>query len=108
MASRVFGQGNTRTAGAPAPEYDRSLAWAALLLVSLGLVMVYSSSIATAEAGRYSGNNSAYFLLRHGLFLALALGAAAAVFLRPVRIWHKAGPRVFAACVVLHGDACCP
>jgi cell division protein FtsW len=104
MASLVFGQGNTRnvrTAGAPAPEYDRSLAWAALLLVSLGLVMVYSSSIATAEAGRYSGNNPAYFLLRHSLFLALALCAATAVFLVPVRVWQKAAPWFFAACIVL-------
>ncbi len=104
MASLVFGQGNTRnvrTAGAPAPEFDRSLAWAALLLVSLGLVMVYSSSIATAEAGRYTGNNPAYFLLRHSLFLALALGAATAVFLVPVRLWQKAAPWFFAGCVVL-------
>ena len=101
MASFVFGQSNTRTAGAPAPEFDRSLAWAALLLVSLGLVMVYSSSIATAEAGRYTGNNSAYFLLRHSLFLALALSAATAVFLVPVRFWQKAAPWFFAACVVL-------
>ena len=90
-----------RTAGAPAPEYDRSLAWAALLLVSLGLVMVYSSSIATAEAGRYTGNNSAYFLLRHSLFLALALSAATAVFLVPVRLWQKAAPWFFVACIVL-------
>jgi len=104
MASFVFGQSNTRnvrTAGAPAPEFDRSLAWAALLLVSLGLVMVYSSSIATAEAGRYTGNNSAYFLLRHSLFLALALSAATAVFLVPVRLWQTAAPWFFAACVVL-------
>ena len=104
MASLAFGQSNTRnvrTAGAPAPEFDRSLAWAALLLVSLGLVMVYSSSMATAEASRYFGNNSAYFLLRHGLFLALALGAATAVFLVPVRVWQKASPWFFAACVVL-------
>jgi cell division protein FtsW len=101
MASLVFGQGNTRTAGAPAPEFDRSLAWAALLLVSLGLVMVYSSSIATAEAGRFTGNNPAYFLLRHSFFLALSLGAATAVFLVPVRLWQKAAPWFFAACVVL-------
>ena len=102
MASVAFGQGsNLGTAGAPAVEYDRSLAWAALLLVSLGLVMVYSSSIATAEAGRYSGNNAAYFLLRHSLFLALALSAATAVFLVPVRVWQKAAPWFFAACIVL-------
>jgi len=101
MASIVFGQGSTRTAGAPAPEFDRSLAWAALLLVSLGLVMVYSSSIATAEAGRMSGNNSAYFLLRHSMFLGLALCAAIAVFLVPLRVWQKAAPWIFAACIVL-------
>ena len=34
-------------------EYDRSLAWAALLLAAIGLVMVYSASIAMAEASRY-------------------------------------------------------
>jgi len=95
MNSLVFAQNKTTT------EYDRSLAWAALLLVSIGLVMVYSSSIATAEAGRYSGNNPAYFLLRHGMFLALALSAATAVFLVPVRVWQKAAPWFFAACIVL-------
>ena len=95
MNSLVFAQNKTIT------EYDRSLAWAVLLLVSLGLVMVYSSSIATAEAARYSGNNSAYFLLRHSLFLALALSAATVVFLVPVRFWQTAAPWFFAACIVL-------
>jgi cell division protein FtsW len=97
----TFGQGNTRTAGTPAPEYDRSLAWAALLLVSLGLVMVYSSSIATAEASRYAGNNPAYFLLRHAVFLSLSLVAATTVFLVPLRYWQKGAPWLFAACFVL-------
>ncbi len=101
MASLIFGQSNARTAGSPAPEYDRSLAWAALLLASLGLVMVYSSSIATAEAGRYSGNNSAYYLMRHSMFLMLALGAATTVFFVPMRLWQKAAPWFFAVCIVL-------
>jgi len=95
MNSLAFAQNKTTT------EYDRSLAWAALLLVSLGLVMVYSSSIATAEAGRYSGYNPAFFLLRHSLFLALALGAATAVFLVPLRYWQQGAPWLFAACLVL-------
>jgi len=96
-----FGQNGVRTAGTPAPEYDRSLAWAALLLVALGLVMVYSASIATAEASRYAGYNPAYFLLRHGVFLALALAAATAVFLVPIRYWQKAAPWLFAASFAL-------
>ncbi|HUN68121.1 MAG TPA: putative lipid II flippase FtsW [Burkholderiales bacterium] len=102
MASLVFGQGsNVRKAGAPAAEYDRSLAWAALLLMALGLVMVYSASIATAEASRSFGQNPAYFLLRHGVFLAIALGAATAVFLLPLRYWQKAAPWLFAGCFAL-------
>jgi cell division protein FtsW len=102
MASLVFGQGgNLRTAGAPAAEYDRSLAWAALLLLALGLVMVYSASIATAEASRSFGRNPAYFLLRHSAFLAISLSAATAVFLIPMRYWQKAAPWCFAGCLAL-------
>ena len=32
-----------------AAEYDEMLAWIVLALLSIGLVMVYSASIATAE-----------------------------------------------------------
>jgi cell division protein FtsW len=99
MASLVFGQG--RTAGTAAPEYDRSLAWAALLLVAAGLVMVYSASIAIAEAARYTGQNPAYFLLRHSVFVALSLAGAMAVFLVPVAWWQKGAPWLFAACFAL-------
>ena len=101
LLARRAGQPTPRKAGAPAPEYDRSLAWAALLLVSTGLVMVYSASIATAEASRYSGHNAAYFLLRHAIFLSLALSAATAVFLVPLRYWQKAAPWLFLGGVVL-------
>ncbi len=85
----------------PDAEYDRSLAWAALLLCAAGLVMVYSASIATAEASRHAGQNPAYFLLRHGVFLCVALAAATAVFLAPSRLWQQAAPWLFAAGLVL-------
>jgi cell division protein FtsW len=86
---------------APNAEYDRSLAWAALLLASTGLVMVYSASIATAEASRFTGNNAAWFLMRHGAYLGIALAAAITVFLIPARWWQKAAPWLFVTCVVL-------
>jgi cell division protein FtsW len=94
-ASYVFAQ------NAPAAEYDRSLAWAALLLVALGLVMVYSASIATAEASRFAAHNPAYFLLRHGVFLAIGLAVAIAVFMVPARYWQKAAPWLFAGGLLL-------
>lgn len=86
---------------APAAEYDRSLAWAALLLAACGLVMVYSASIATAEGSRYTGNNAAWFLVRHAIFLTGALAAALMVFLVPARWWQQAAPWLFMAGVVL-------
>lgn len=86
---------------APDAEYDRALAWAALLLAATGLVMVYSSSIATAEASRYTGNNAAWYLARHGAFLAAALSAAITVFLFPVRLWQKLSPWLFVGGVAL-------
>ena len=86
---------------ASAAEYDRSLAWAALLLAAAGLVMVYSASIATAEANRYTGNNAAWFLARHTIFLAAAFAAAVTVFLVPARWWQRAAPWLFLAGVAL-------
>jgi len=82
---------------APSAEYDRSATWAALLLAAMGLVMVYSASIATAESSRFSGNNAAWFLVRHAIYLGLALAAAITVFLVPAKFWQKAAPWLFIA-----------
>ena len=87
--------------GAPSAEYDRSLSWTALILAAMGLVMVYSASIATAEASRYTGNNAAWYLARHASFFAAALVAAIMGFLVPARVWQKAAPWLFVACVAL-------
>ena len=86
---------------APSAEYDRSLAWATLLLAATGLVMVYSASIATAESSRFTGSNAAWYLARHGVFLAAALSAAIAVFLLPIKFWQTAAPWLFAGGVGL-------
>ena len=80
---------------APSTEYDRALAWAALLLAATGLVMVYSASISTAEAARYTGNNAAWYLARHGLVLGISLAAAIMVFLVPAKWWQRAAPWLF-------------
>jgi len=80
---------------APDAEYDRSLAWAALLLAAAGLVMVYSSSIATAESSRYTGYNAAWYLARQAVFLGAALGLAIVVFLVPARWWQVLAPWLF-------------
>jgi len=77
--------------------YDPTLAWAALLLLSLGLVMVYSASIATAEASSYTGYRPWYFLARHALFVGIGLAAGLIAFQIPVKVWRALAPYLFLA-----------
>jgi cell division protein FtsW len=74
---------------------DLALMWSALLLAALGFVMVYSASIAMAEAERFTGHRTSYFLLRHGVSLAVGLAAAFAVFKVPLWLWQRAAPWLF-------------
>ena len=76
-------------------SYDASLAWTALLLLAIGLVMVYSASIATAEASAYTGYRPWYFLARHTLFVAAGLVAAVIAFQVPVKLWQRIAPYLF-------------
>src|ERR1043166_2615724 len=79
----------------PPPEYDAGLLWVTILLLGLGLVMVYSSSIAIAEAARYTGHQASYYLLRHAFFLLISLAAAAFAFQVPLRLWQQSAPYLF-------------
>jgi cell division protein FtsW len=80
---------------------DQALLWSALLLGAIGLVMVYSASIAMADAERFTGYRPSYFLVRHGAYIAVGLAIAAAVFRVPVWLWQKAAPWLFLAGVVM-------
>ncbi|HUX90946.1 MAG TPA: putative lipid II flippase FtsW [Gallionellaceae bacterium] len=80
---------------AQATEYDTVLSWIVIALLMLGLVMVYSSSIATAEATKSTGYQQTYYLLRHGLYIFLGLFAGALVFQIPSRTWQNLAPYLF-------------
>lgn len=75
--------------------YDPTLAWTALLLLALGLVMVYSASIATAEASAYTGYRPWYFLARHALFVGIGLATALVAFQVPIGVWRSLAPYLF-------------
>jgi cell division protein FtsW len=83
------------------PEYDASVVWAAAVLLTLGLVMVYSASIATAESARVTGGEATYYLARHAAFVGAGLAAGLAAFQVPMRAWQRAAPWLFVAGVVL-------
>jgi cell division protein FtsW len=81
--------------------YDASWTWATLLLLAIGIVMVYSSSIAMAEASAHTGNRAWYFLARHAMFVGAGIAAAVVAFQIPVRAWQKLAPYLFIAGAIL-------
>ncbi len=82
-------------------EIDPLLLWSALGLLLLGLVMVYSASIATAEGNAYTGHQPTYYLIRHAVYLAVGLIGGLIAFQIPLRFWKQFAPWVFVGAVVL-------
>ncbi len=78
-----------------APNYDQLLLWVTLILLGLGLVMVYSASIAIAEADKAIGHQSAYFLIRQSIYITMGVVAAFVTFQIPVVWWQKMAPYLF-------------
>ena len=78
-----------------APNYDQGLLWVTMILLGIGLVMVYSASIAIAEADKAVGNNSSYYLVRQAIFLVISVSAAFVAFNIPVAWWQKMAPCLF-------------
>src|SRR6478672_6453719 len=93
VANTMF-YADIKTRAAPA-QYDHALTWSAAALLGVGLVMVYSSSIAIAEASRATGQQPMYYLMRHAMFLALSLAMALFAFELPTRVWQRAAPFLF-------------
>ena len=82
-------------------QVDLMLVWSALALLLLGLVMVYSSSIAMAEGSAFTGHRPNYFLLRQCAFLAVGAVAAVIAFQIPLRSLQLISPWAFALGFVL-------
>ncbi len=77
------------------PNYDQGLLWVVLCLLGIGLVMVYSASIAIAEADKGVGYNSSYYLVHQAIFMVVALSAAFVAFNIPITWWQKMAPYLF-------------
>ena len=90
-----------RRVGPTPAELDPLLLWPALFLLLFGLVMVYSASIAMAEGSQFTGHQSYYFLLRHGVFLCIGLVFGVVTFQIPLRFWQELAPWLFIAGVLL-------
>ncbi|BEV72503.1 putative lipid II flippase FtsW [Paludibacterium sp. THUN1379] len=73
---------------------DEALAWAIALLLSISLVMVYSASIAYAEADAAT-QNKYFYLIRHVIFMVIGLSGGYVAFQIPTAFWQKYAGKLF-------------
>ena len=81
--------------------FDQSLVWVVLSLLALGLIMVYSASIALPDSPKFAKYTPAYFFSRHLFFLVLSLMVAAVVTQIPLSTWERVAPWLFVLSLLL-------
>ncbi|HET9977068.1 MAG TPA: FtsW/RodA/SpoVE family cell cycle protein, partial [Burkholderiaceae bacterium] len=93
--------GTSSSTPAYARGVDQALVWVVLALLALGLVMVYSASVALPDNPKFARYAPTHFLVRHALAIGIAFVAALAVVQVPIRIWERWAPWVFVGAIVL-------
>jgi len=86
----------TRIAG-----FDQALVWCVVALLALGLVMVYSASVALPDSPKYARYSPTYFLGRHALSLGISFVAALLAVQVPISAWEKWAPKLFVLSLLL-------
>ena len=81
--------------------FDRALLLVSVALLALGLVMVYSASIALPDNPRFARYSPTHFLSRHALALGLGFVAGLLALQVPVAVWEKYASWCFVASLVL-------
>ena len=83
------------------PAFDQSLLWVVVGLLALGLVMVYSASVAMPDNPQFARYTPTFFLARHGMSLAIGLVVALVAVQVPVSWWEKSAPWLFIGALLL-------
>ena len=91
------GHGNRHTSGAGSNlmGLDQALIWVSAALLTFGLVMVYSASIAMPDNPKFANYSHTHFLLRHAVQLVIATVAGLIAFQIPLATWEKVAPWLF-------------
>jgi cell division protein FtsW len=81
--------------------FDQALVWVVAALVALGLVMVYSATVALPDNPRFARYSSTYFLVRHAMWIGVAAVAALVAVQVPMSVWDKWSPWIFLGTLLL-------
>jgi cell division protein FtsW len=91
------------TGGQPAQllGFDQALVCVVIALLALGVVMVYSATVALPDSMKFARYVPTYFMTRQILFIAVSLVAALVTVQIPITFWEKASPWVFVVSLLL-------
>jgi len=81
--------------------FDVTLVWVVLALMALGLLMVYSASIAMPDNPRFAKYLPTHFLTRHMVAIGFGLVAALITVQVPVASWERWAPWIFVISLVM-------
>ena len=81
--------------------FDQTLVWVVVALLALGLVMVYSATVAMPDNPRFARYSPTFFLTRHLLSVGIATLAALVAVQIPLAFWEKASPWIFVGALLL-------
>ena len=100
---RIGGAQYVRVASTPTrvPEMDQALIWVAACLLALGLVMVFSATIALPDSPRFAHLSPYNFLLGQLKWMVIGLIAAALAFQVPMLWWERYSLWIFGAMLAL-------
>ncbi len=82
-------------------RFDAALVWMTALLLGLGLVMVYSASIAILERRDPTGGSATFYLIRQSAAIGMALVASVFAYAVPPERWQQLARPLFAVGAVL-------
>ncbi len=90
-------------AGQPARllGFDQALVCVVVALLAMGVVMVYSATVALPDSPKFAHYTPTFFMARQLLFVAVSLVAALVTVQVPISFWEKASPWVFVASLLL-------
>ncbi|QMV75282.1 putative lipid II flippase FtsW [Comamonas piscis] len=80
---------------------DQVLIWLVVAILSWGIVMVFSASIAMPDNPRFGKIAHYYFFQRHLLSVGLGFVAAVLTFQIPMRVWEHWAPWLFIVSILL-------
>ena len=100
---RVGGTEYRQTTTTPARVlgFDQALLWVVVALLTWGLVMVYSASIAMPDNPRFGKIAPTHFLVRHVMSLSMGFVAALLAFQVPMKVWERWAPWLFIVSILM-------